>query len=202
MAENTVQFRWIVTLEGGLDVGLRRRSQRLRGGRLFWYPVEGHPEIVVAPDTLVVFGRPKGDRRSYMQWKEGNIAPQVVFEVMSPGNRKPRWMQSSTSMRSTACRNTTSTIRTMSNCGAGAAAKTGCIEITPMQGWTSPLLGIRFEIVDGELQVFGPDNRRFVSYTELAARARCEAQQQAAQHAQDVARLREKLRDLGFDPDA
>src|SRR5208282_1586414 len=55
---------------------------------LFWYPVEGHPEIVLAPDALVVFGRPKGDRRSYLQWKEGHIAPQVVFEIMSPGNRK------------------------------------------------------------------------------------------------------------------
>src|SRR5208282_4133963 len=53
---------------------------------LFWYPVERHPEIVVAPDAFVVFGRPKGDRRSYLQWEEGNIAPQVVFEVRSPSN--------------------------------------------------------------------------------------------------------------------
>jgi len=34
---------------------------------------------------MVAFGRPKGDRGSYQQWKEG-IAPQVVFEVRSPGN--------------------------------------------------------------------------------------------------------------------
>jgi Uma2 family endonuclease len=35
---------------------------------------------------MVVFGRPKGDRGSYKQWEEANIAPQVVFEILSPGN--------------------------------------------------------------------------------------------------------------------
>jgi len=54
---------------------------------LLWYPLKGHPEIRVAPDVLVVFGRPKRDRGSYRQWEEDNIAPQVVFEILSPGNR-------------------------------------------------------------------------------------------------------------------
>ncbi|MGI0493863.1 Uma2 family endonuclease [Alkalinema pantanalense CENA528] len=36
---------------------------------------------------MVVFGRPKGYRGSYQQWKEDNLAPQVVFEILSPGNR-------------------------------------------------------------------------------------------------------------------
>ena len=36
---------------------------------------------------LVVFGRPKGYRGSYRQWVEGGVAPQVVFEILSPGNR-------------------------------------------------------------------------------------------------------------------
>ena len=36
---------------------------------------------------MVVFGRPKGYRGSYKQWEEGGIAPQVVFEILSPGNR-------------------------------------------------------------------------------------------------------------------
>jgi Uma2 family endonuclease len=52
-------------------------------GDLFWYPVEGHPEIVVAPEVFIVFGRPKAPRRSYKQWEEGGIAPQVVFEIIS-----------------------------------------------------------------------------------------------------------------------
>ena len=32
---------------------------------------------------MVVFGRPKGDRGSYMQWVEGGIAPRVVFEILT-----------------------------------------------------------------------------------------------------------------------
>ena len=35
---------------------------------------------------MVIFGCEKGDRGSYQQWKENNIAPQVVFEILSPGN--------------------------------------------------------------------------------------------------------------------
>jgi hypothetical protein len=27
----------------------------------FWYPVEGEPQTVFAPDVYVVFGRPKGE---------------------------------------------------------------------------------------------------------------------------------------------
>lgn len=32
---------------------------------------------------MLVFGRSKGDRRAYKQWEEDNIAPQVVFDVVS-----------------------------------------------------------------------------------------------------------------------
>ncbi len=35
---------------------------------------------------MVVFGVEKGDRGSYQQWKENNIAPQVVFDILSPSN--------------------------------------------------------------------------------------------------------------------
>ncbi len=37
---------------------------------------------------MVAFGRPKGRRGSYRQWQEENIAPQVVFEILSPKNTK------------------------------------------------------------------------------------------------------------------
>jgi Uma2 family endonuclease len=62
-------------------------------GDLFWYPVEGAPKIRIAPDALVAFGRPKRYRSSYMQWLEGNTPPQVVFEVLSPGNRPTEMLE-------------------------------------------------------------------------------------------------------------
>src|SRR5580704_14411094 len=87
MAENTLQFEWIVTIKGGLDHLFADAPEVFVAGDLFWYPAEGHPEIRAAPDAMVVFGRPKGHRLSYLQWEEGGIPPQVVFEVLSPGNR-------------------------------------------------------------------------------------------------------------------
>lgn len=87
MADNTKQFRWIVTIEGGLDALFANDSNVFVAGDLLWYPVEGRPDIRSAPDALVVFGRPKGDRGAYQQWREANIPPQVVFEVWPPGNR-------------------------------------------------------------------------------------------------------------------
>src|SRR4051812_2372706 len=80
MAENTLQFQWIVTIKEGLEHLFARDPNVFVAGDLFWYPVEGHPEIVMAPDAMVVFNRPKGHRLSYLQWEEGAIPPQVVFE--------------------------------------------------------------------------------------------------------------------------
>jgi hypothetical protein len=51
---------------------------------LLWYPVKGKPGICVAPDVMVAFGRPGGRRRSYRQWQEANVAPQLVIEAISP----------------------------------------------------------------------------------------------------------------------
>jgi Uma2 family endonuclease len=87
MADNTRQYEWIVTIKGNLDILFRDDPNVFVAGDLLWYPVEGDNKTRQAPDTMVAFGRPKGDRGSYRQWEEGGIAPQVVFELLSPGNR-------------------------------------------------------------------------------------------------------------------
>ena len=84
MAEITLQFRWIVTIASGLAALFIDDPNVFVAGDLLWYPVEGKPNIRNAPDVMVVFGRPKGDRGSYMQWVENGIAPQVVFENSLP----------------------------------------------------------------------------------------------------------------------
>ncbi len=84
MADNTKQFQWIVTIKENLDVLL---TNAFVAGDLFWYPLEGNNMIKQAPDVLVALGRPKGHRGSYRQWEEDNLAPQIVFEILSPGNR-------------------------------------------------------------------------------------------------------------------
>ena len=90
MAENTRQYEWIVTIKGNLDVRFKDAPDVFVAGDNLWYPVEGHPEIRLAPDVYVAFGRPKGDRGSYMQWEEEGIPLTVVFEVLSPGSKNQR----------------------------------------------------------------------------------------------------------------
>jgi Uma2 family endonuclease len=86
MAQNTKQYRYITTIQGGLAAMFRNRDDVFVASDLFWYPIEGDNTTRAAPDVMVVFGRPKGDRDSYRQWEEGGVAPQVVFEILSPSN--------------------------------------------------------------------------------------------------------------------
>src|SRR5262249_51170612 len=152
---------------------------------LFWYPVEGDPTIRQAPDILVAFDRPKGDRGSYRQWEEGGLAPQVVFEILSPGNRFGEMLRKFQFYERYG-------VEEYYIYDPDHGELTGWIrreghlsEIPSMQGWVSPRLGIRFELVDGELRIYGPDGRPFASYVELAAqrdqqeREKNQAQQRA-----------------------
>lgn len=85
LAENTLQYQWIVMIQGNLDLLFRHQPDVFVAGDNLIYPVEGHPEIRMAPDIYVAFGRPKGHRGSYRVWEEAGIFPQVVFEILSPG---------------------------------------------------------------------------------------------------------------------
>jgi hypothetical protein len=87
MADNTLQWDWVTKIVSELRE--QYVGQRVFvAGDLFWYPVKGDAKAVAAPDALVAFGRPPGYRGSYLQWEEEGVAPQVVFEVLSPKNTR------------------------------------------------------------------------------------------------------------------
>lgn len=174
IAENTKQFRWIMTIEGGLEALFRDDPEVFVAGDLLWYPVEGRPDIRVAPDALVVFGRPKGDRGAYLQFREEGVAPQVVFEVLSPGNTVAEMVRK---------------FQFYDRYGvdeyylydpdrgdlAGWERREGALAaIEPAHGWVSPRLGVRLELVDGELRLYRPDGERFATYLELVAQREAE----------------------------
>jgi Uma2 family endonuclease len=221
MSDNTLQFRWIVTIEGNLEALYLERADVFVAGDLLWYPVEGKPQTRTAPDTMVVFGRPKGDRGSYMQWREGGIAPQVTFEILSPGNR-PGEMDRKFEFFD---RYGVEEYYLYDPNGIGLAGwirRDGRLQsIDEMHGWVSPRLGIRFDVSGDELVIFRPDGLRFLTFAELMerqaqvsrlaqeerlareqAQRRAEQERQAKEDAQRRAdRLAEKLRDLGIDPE-
>src|SRR3990172_5631721 len=86
MGDNDQQRDWIVKIIENLKALFAGRPDVYVSVDLFWYPVEGNNRIVQAPDAMVVIGRPSGQRGCYKQWEENGVAPQVVFEVLSPCN--------------------------------------------------------------------------------------------------------------------
>lgn len=192
MADNTEQFRWIVTIQGGLDALFKDDINVFVAGDLLWYPVEGDNKIRQAPDVMAVFGRPKGKRGSYQQWREDNIPPQVVFEVASPGNRFGEMLRK---------------FRFYERYGVEEyylydpeGDLTGWLrsgetlnEIELITGWVSPRLGVSFELSDQELQLYRPDGQKFLSYVEL------DRQRELAEAKAE--RLAERLRSMGVAPE-
>ncbi len=208
MADNTRQFRWIVTIEGGLDALFKDDPNVFVAGDLLWYPVEGKPNIRMAPDAMVVFGRPKGDRGSYQQWREEGIAPQVVFEVLSPGNRLAEMIKKFQFYDRYQVEEYYIYDPDRADLSGWARiADRDLIEIDVMAGWVSPRMGVRFDLKEGELELYYPDGRKFASYLELVAQAEQARQQaeqarQQAEQARDRAeRLAAQLRALGVDPE-
>ena len=180
MADNTRQFRYIVTIQGGLAALFADRSDVFVAGDLLWYPVEGNNKIRAAPDAMVVFGRPPGDRGSYLQWREDGLAPQVVFEVLSPGNsrlemtRKRQFYERYGVEEYYEYDPDRGTIK-------GWQRRAGRLEpIARMENWTSPRLGIRFTLSGPDLVLYRPDGRRFETFVELEQRAEAERQRAEA----------------------
>lgn len=208
MADNTRQFRWITTIQGGLEALFRDDANVFVAGDLLWYPVEGDNKTRVAPDVMVVFGRPKGDRGSYQQWQEENIPPQIVFEVLSPGNTL-------TEMARKLEFYDVYGVEEYYLYDPGRVDLSGWLRsegrlrvIDPINSWVSPRLGIRFELSPEDLQIYRPDGRPFETYVELerqreVAQARAEqAESQLKQERQRAEQLAAQLRALGVDPEA
>ncbi len=86
MGDNSAQFAWITLLYANLTSQYATDPNVVVIGNMNWYPVKGKNQIYRAPDVMVVFGCGKDYRGSYIQWRENNIAPQVVFEILSPSN--------------------------------------------------------------------------------------------------------------------
>jgi Uma2 family endonuclease len=186
MSDNTLQFRWIVTIQGGIDDLYRDDPNVFVAGDLLWYPVEGDNKTRLAPDTMVAFGRPKGYRGSYMQWREGGIAPQVVFEVLSPNNtpdemdRKRAWYFNYGVEEYYEFEPDPDHLELKGWIREGDVIR----EVAPISGWTSPRLGVRFEVGE-DLTIVRPDGREFTTYVGLSRRldesdARAESERRRA----------------------
>ena len=168
MADNTKQFHWITVIKQNLDWFFAQDPQVFIAGDLFWYPVEGRPNIVTAPDVLVVFGRSKGDRVSYKQWEENNIAPQVVFEILSPSNSKTEMEKKLIFYDRYGVEEYYIYDPDYQQLEGWLRGDNNSLENIPtIFNWVSPRLGIRFEQSEQELKLYRPDGTPFHSYNEI-----------------------------------
>jgi Uma2 family endonuclease len=168
MADNTLQFKWIVLLTGNLEAVFRNDPDVFVAGNLLWYPVEREPSIRAAPDAMVALGRPKGRRGSYKQWEEGNIAPQVVFETLSPGNRQPEMDRKFTFYEQYGVEEYYIYDPDDGTFEAWFRRGSRLVKVENVFGLVSPRLGIRFEPGEGpdNLKIFGPDGKLFQTQSE------------------------------------
>jgi Uma2 family endonuclease len=178
MAESTEQYRWIVMIKENLELLLSDQTHVFIAADLIWYPVQVTvaPAPRQAPDVMVIFGRPKGKRRSYLQWKEENIPAQVVFEILSDSNKTRDGVESMMYKFGFYERYGVEeyyiydpdehTLEGWQRQG------TQLQPIDQMSGWVSPRLGIRFDWQpQTELMLYQPDGKPFLSFLELHQRA-------------------------------
>ncbi|CDM94675.1 Uma2 family endonuclease [Limnospira indica] len=215
MAENTQQFQWIVVIKENLEILFANRPDVFVAGDLLWYPVEGDNKTRQAPDAMVAIGRPKGHRGSYRQWEEDNIAPQVVFEILSPGNRLAEMNRKFKFYERYGVEEYYIYDPERLDLAGWRRGESELKMIEEMSGWVSPRLQIRFEFPPTGLELYYPDGRRFLTSVELHQQA--EAAQRKAQESEERARraeeelaeeklrsqrLAEQLKRLGIDPDS
>lgn len=207
MADNTKQFRWITVIYYNLEWLFARDENVFVAGDLLWYPVSGNNQLRQAPDVMVVFGAKKGDRGSYMQWKEQGITPQVVFEILSPGNTLTEMNRKQVFYNRYGVEEYY-VYPDKNDLSGWLRGEDGLDIIETMAGWISPRLGIRFDLSEEQLQLFRPDGTPFVSYGEISQRLEVALESveqerlRAEQERLRAERLAERLKAMGIDPEA
>jgi Uma2 family endonuclease len=210
MADNTKQFRLIVTIKENLELLFADEPDVFIAGDLLWYPMEGNNKIRRAPDVMVVFGRPKGDRGPYKQWQENQISPQVVFEILSPGNTLTEMDEKFQFYDRYGVEEYYLYNPDTNNLKGWLREENSLRIIKNGQGWISPRLNVRFEINSHDLEIFTSTGQKFLTYIELgqlkqAAEQRAEeaearemlAERRAEEAEARLRELEEKLAKLG-----
>ncbi len=214
MSDNTLQFSWIVKIKENLEILFANDPDVFVAGDLLWYPVQGDNNIKRAPDAMAVFGRPKGYRGSYQQWLEDNIAPQVVFEILSPGNRLAE-MTAKFEFYDRYGAEEYYIYDPVSEASPGGnridftgwLRQAGRLQgITNISGWVSPRLGVRFELNE-ELEIYTPAGELFLSPLEISQKAdvaqleTVRQQMRADAAEQKAVAMAAKLKELGIEMD-
>ncbi|MFZ4667566.1 MAG: Uma2 family endonuclease [Prochlorotrichaceae cyanobacterium] len=212
MAENTEQYQWIVLIAENLQAIFDAREDVFIAADLLWYPIPASDRVagepyVQAPDVMVVFDRPKGFRMSYIQHKEAQIAPQVVFEILSASNKTEEGLKDLQKKFEFYQRHGVEEYYIYDPLDKlfTAYQRQGdrLVAIKTIASWVSPRLGIRFEKRSGEVlkiyDRYGDEFFRLGHFKQQAESERLRAEQERLQKEFErqakQAALREALRE-------
>lgn len=184
MADNPTQGRAIRYLVHGFERLYHGRPDVFVGGDFFWYPVEGQPTIVQAPDVTVIAGLPgpiaDRDMPSYRQWVYGGHVLLAV-EVLSPSNT---W------------RDMARRLAFYDRYGVHEYwvfdPYEGVLQVYAREGGrlalvggeepvVCPVTGVTATVVDGRIHVTDPDGRVWLTPLEESLRLEAEAQRAEAE---------------------
>ena len=210
-ADSTLQFDWLERLFAGLEAQYRDAVDVMVASNNLWYPVEGDPRTSSAPDIMVAFGRPKKVRKSYLQWKEEGIGPQVTMEIRSGSNSTKNLKKCFEFYQRFGVEEYYLIDPWKDTLDGWTRVGKKLKKIAKMNGWVSPRLGIRFDVRADWLHMIGADGQEFLMVRERARRQQEQGRRQqqeledskraAAKSEADRKKLAAKLRELGVDPD-
>jgi len=196
MADNTEHFAFIQMVQGNLS----SVRDDFVWGDLLWYPVEGHPEIRVAPDVLVAVGRPRGHRGSYRQWEEQGVPLTVVFEWWSPNAAFPQMLKKYRFYDRHGVTEFITFDQRSRELNAWRRIKGVLEPVSTEGGYESEVLGIRMDVVQGDFKAWHTDGRPFLTWEELEAeRKAVTAERDAA--LERAAALEARLQAMGISLD-
>jgi Uma2 family endonuclease len=199
MADNSRQTHWIILLYCNLCWLFRSRQDVAVHANMFWYVEEDDPTQKQAPDVMVIFGRPPGQRESYLQWREENVAVTVAVEIVSPSNSYAEMAEKQEFYDHYGVEEyyeyDPQTNRLIGFRRQGEV----WVRIRDFAAWSSPRLGVRFVLSRENLTVETLDGQPFLPFEEVAQRWRDEKRRadDEKQRADAAERRVQRLVELG-----
>ncbi|MBC8136038.1 MAG: Uma2 family endonuclease [Fibrella sp.] len=168
MADNMTQHRWMSLIFGNLERRYKDDPNVLVCTDLLWYPLQNNRDFNLAPDVMVVFGRPRWERRSYKQWEEDGIAPQVVFEIVSNSNSIHEMFTKVAHYGASGVEECYIYDPDSGGLDAITFVDAKMMVVPVLYEWTSPRLGVRFVPQErADMEIYFADGSPFLSNKEM-----------------------------------
>ncbi len=180
LGDSTRHAHWVFLLYGNLQILFRDRADVFVASDLSWYPVEGDNKKRMPLDVLVVLGRPREGRSAYRQWEEENVPVTVVFDVASPEQWGPHWLDREAFYDEHGVEEWYFYDPNSNWLSVQLRRDDYRMRVRPKDSFVSPRLGIRFDLSGPEMRVCYPDGRPFLSFEELEQERNSELQKRLA----------------------